>query len=364
MTMTDKLKPASLPQPSVGTHGAKVLPSVIVESYNAEMRDEDGFVGDRAAKGAFTAILDDLRKDLRKFGDDPLGDEATEKIKRSKLEVILAKGDLEAAGLVLGAIENYAQELAKVIRRFQRLKDWGGVERIVFGGGFRESRVGQLAIGRAAVLLREQGNEVELTLIRNHPDEAGLIGAVHLVPSWVFAGHDSILAIDIGGTNIRAGVVLLKQNKAQDFSRAEVWETEIWRHRDDKPSRSEAVGKMVAILESLIERAAKAGVKLAPFIGVGCPGAIAEDGFITKGAQNLPGNWESSRFNLAQELRKAIPEIGDHESTVVIHNDAIVQGLSEVPFMRDVERWAILTIGTGLGNGVFANRGESNGKGR
>jgi hypothetical protein len=364
MPMTDKLKPAPLPQPSVGTHGCKVLPSVIVESYNAEIRDEDGFVGDRAAKGAFTAILDGLRKDLRKFGEDPLGDEATEKIKRSKLEAILAKGDLEAAGLVLSAVETYAQELAAVLRRFQRLKAWADVERIVFGGGFRDSRVGQLAIGRASVLLKEQGNDVELTLIRNHPDEAGLIGAVHLAPSWVFAGHDGILAIDIGGTNIRAGVVLMKQGKARDFSRAEVWETEIWRHRDDKPSRSEAVGKMLAILESLIDRAVKAGVRLAPFIGVGCPGAIAEDGFITKGAQNLPGNWESTRFNLAQELRRAIPEIGDHETTVVIHNDAIVQGLSEVPFMRDIARWGILTIGTGLGNGVFVNRPDNGQKGR
>ena len=34
---------------------------------------------------------------------------------------------------------------------------------------------------------------------------------------------------------------------------------------------------------------------------------------------------------------------------VLMHNDAVVQGLSEVPFMQDVRRWGILTIGTGLG---------------
>jgi hypothetical protein len=33
-----------------------------------------------------------------------------------------------------------------------------------------------------------------------------------------------------------------------------------------------------------------------------------------------------------------------------------VQGLSEVPFMQDVERWGVLTIGTGLGNARFTNR--------
>jgi hypothetical protein len=39
-----------------------------------------------------------------------------------------------------------------------------------------------------------------------------------------------------------------------------------------------------------------------------------------------------------------------------MHNDAVVQGLSEVPFMQDVARWAVLTIGTGLGNARFTNR--------
>jgi hypothetical protein len=43
--------------------------------------------------------------------------------------------------------------------------------------------------------------------------------------------------------------------------------------------------------------AAKKGMKLAPFIGVGCPGIIENDGSINRGAQNLPGNWESSKFN-------------------------------------------------------------------
>jgi hypothetical protein len=32
------------------------------------------------------------------------------------------------------------------------------------------------------------------------------------------------------------------------------------------------------------------------------------------------------------------------------------QGLSEVPYVGDVERWGIFTIGTGLGNARFTNR--------
>jgi hypothetical protein len=34
----------------------------------------------------------------------------------------------------------------------------------------------------------------------------------------------------------------------------------------------------------------------------------------------------------------------------------VAQGLAEVPFMQDVERWGVLTIGTGLGNARFTNR--------
>jgi predicted NBD/HSP70 family sugar kinase len=225
------------------------------------------------------------------------------------------------------------------------------------GGGLRAGRIGKLTIGRAGVLLKgEHGHEVELRPIRHHPDEAGLIGVIHLAPAWIFSGHDSILAVDIGGTNIRAGVIELNVKKARDLSEAHVMDFELWRHRDDKPSREEATERLGDMLRKLSRRAEKDGHKLAPFIGIGCPGIIGEDGSIKRGGQNLPGNWESSRFNLPDRVREQVPEIGGHETIVLMHNDAVVQGLSEVPFMADVEHWGVLTIGTGLGNARFTNR--------
>jgi predicted NBD/HSP70 family sugar kinase len=113
------------------------------------------------------------------------------------------------------------------------------------------------------------------------------------------------------------------------------------------------------MLQKLIKTAEKEGLRLAPFIGIGCPGKIEPDGSIDRGAQNLPGNWTSDRFNLPGRLMKEIPRIGDHETAILMHNDAVVQGLSELPFMRDVERWGVLTIGTGLGNARFTNRSAS-----
>src|SRR5437868_2209022 len=56
------------------THGAGVLPAVTVDTYNEELRDEEGFVGDRASRRAFRAILADWRKRLTEHGDDPFGD--------------------------------------------------------------------------------------------------------------------------------------------------------------------------------------------------------------------------------------------------------------------------------------------------
>ena len=99
---------------------------------------------------------------------------------------LLAKGDAEAAGIVQGAIEDFSQELALVIRRYLKTKGWKDTERIVVGGGFRASRVGELVIGRTSVILKADKVPIELVPIRNDPDEAGLIGAVHLAPKWLF----------------------------------------------------------------------------------------------------------------------------------------------------------------------------------
>lgn len=339
----------------VASHGSAELPAVLVDSYNVELKDDDGeFLGDRASRAAFVESLEKWREPLRALGGDPFGDEGP--VSKKALEEILVAGDPEAAGAIQGAIEDFAQAFAAVTRRLLKLKEWKETQRIVVGGGFRAGRIGELAIGRASVILKREDVAVEIVPIRHHPDEAGLIGAVHLAPSWIFEAHGGILAVDIGGTNIRAGIVATNARKAADFSKAGVVRSELWRHGDEKVKRDEAVERLVAMLRDLIARAGRKGVALAPFIGIGCPGKIEDDGSIDRGAQNLPGNWESSRFNLPACLVEAIPTIGDHDTVAVMHNDAVVQGLSEVPFMRDVERWAVLTIGTGLGNARFTNR--------
>jgi predicted NBD/HSP70 family sugar kinase len=343
-------------RPVLNAHGAKRLPSVEVDSYNLEIRDENGFVGDNANRSAFHEMLEKWREPLRKLGADPLGAKSSDEIDRKKLDKLLAEGHPEAGGIIHSAVEEFAQELASVIKRFLRVASWRGTECIVVGGGFRASRVGELALGRAEVLLKVGGSKLELELIRNDPDEAGLIGTAHLMPSWMLEGFDGLLAVDIGGTNIRAGIVETKLKKAPDLSKARVTVSELWRHGDEKTKRDEAVDRLNDMLKDLVVAAKKEKFDLAPVIGIGCPGVIREDGSIETGAQNLPGNWESSRFNLSTCIREDIPSIGRHETAVVIHNDAVVQGLSELPAMQAYDKWGVLTIGTGLGNARFTNR--------
>src|SRR5205085_7094825 len=104
--------------PALTAHGALRLPSVDIDIYNAEIKDREGFMGDRASKGAFRQIITALRSKLRKTGADPFGDDASEELSKKKLDDILVYGGTEATGIVQGAIEEFSQERVLVIRRF------------------------------------------------------------------------------------------------------------------------------------------------------------------------------------------------------------------------------------------------------
>ena len=236
--------------PAVAAHGANRLPSVDLDSYNVELKDDEGFIGDRASKGAFRGIIENWRDALRKLGEDPLGEDESEELTKKKLDDLLTKGDPKAAGIVQAAMDEFSQEFALVIRRFLKIKEWKDTQRIVVGGGFRASRVGELVIGRTAVILAAEKIDIDLVAIHNNPDEAGLMGAVHLAPSWMFKAFDAVLGVDIGGTNMRAGVVQLNLKKAPDLTKSKVWKFSLWRHGDEEGvKREHAVESLVEMLK-------------------------------------------------------------------------------------------------------------------
>jgi hypothetical protein len=347
--------PPAHPLPEV--HGARELPSVVVEGYSLQLRDKDGFVGDQASQTAFRDLLERWRQRRRRKGKDPLGGKHSRELSKKALDAAVGrKMASEAADLVHGAIEEFAEELAWVIERFLRQPSWKGVERIVIGGGFPGSAVGERAVLQAAAVLEEMKVHVQLGRIGHETDDAGLIGWVHLTPPPLLEHHDAILAIDIGGTNVRCGIVKTRIRRASDLSKARVVRREKWRHADERPSRTALVEHVAGMLEDMIRYSRRKGLRLAPFVGIACPGLIRKDGSIARGAQNMPGDWESENFHLPTALCKRLPRIGGAQTEVLMHNDAVVQGLSELPFMQDVKRWAVLTIGTGLGNASYTNR--------
>ncbi|MGG5817921.1 hypothetical protein [Falsiroseomonas sp. HW251] len=335
-------------------HGTALFPGLRLDAYSLDLPERSGQqFGDRASHRAFDAILAQWRRRARAEGHDPLGSDPDPD--RAALDGALA-GPPRAAGLVQATIEDYAGALAQVVRRFLLLPDWQGTQRVVVGGGLRASHVGEVAIGRAAALLRTAEAGVRMGPIRHHPDEAGLIGAAHLIPRPQLESCDAVLTADLGGTSFRAGVVLPRLGVAADLRAAGVWRSRIWRHAEDpRADRASSLGRLAGMLGDLAGEAAAAGIALAPVVAVGVPGVLDAEGRLLRGAENLPGDWQAETFRLAPALARLLPLEGGGHPAVLLHNDAVAQGLSEAPFAREVSRWGVLTIGTGLGNARFTN---------
>src|ERR1700759_2327181 len=124
-------------------HGRARLPKVDVVSYNIELKDNGGFLGDRASKKALAQILDKARKPLIKEGRDPFDERPSAEIGKKELDRALEKGDAETAGLIHTVVEEFSQEFAVVVRRLLKDKSWKDVERIAVGGGMRGHRIGE-----------------------------------------------------------------------------------------------------------------------------------------------------------------------------------------------------------------------------
>jgi sugar (pentulose or hexulose) kinase len=64
---------------------------------------------------------------------------------------------------------------------------------------------------------------------------------------------DAVLAVDIGDTNIRAGVVQLNLKKSNTLAKAKVWKYSLWRHGDEENvKREQAIVQLGSMLKGLI----------------------------------------------------------------------------------------------------------------
>ena len=143
-----------------------------------------------------------------------------------------------------------------------------------------------------------------------------------------------VVGVDLGGTNLRAGVFRPDGKRLEKLSTP----TNIERGRE-------------ALMDSIvgaIERVSRArgGDKLAA-IGIGVPGFILlEKGIITK-SPNLPG---LENFAMRDALRERVG------CPVVLENDANAAAYGEqwMGAGRGVDDLVLLTLGTGIGGGIIS----------
>ena len=100
-------------------HGSRVLPAVTVDTYNEELRDDDGFVGDRAGRRAFRVILADWRERLKEHGEDPLGDTPTEDISKAKLDKMMATKVLGEIRFGANLPPDELEQLVELLRKMR-----------------------------------------------------------------------------------------------------------------------------------------------------------------------------------------------------------------------------------------------------
>jgi len=142
------------------------------------------------------------------------------------------------------------------------------------------------------------------------------------------------IGIDLGGTNIAAGVI---------NSEGKLLITDSIPTRNERDSK-EIINDMIQLVETLIRNS---GFKRTEFkaIGIGIPGIADDNTGNVVYCVNL--NWENISLKEPMETSLQIP--------VFIGNDATVAGVAEygIGKMKNYKNGIFLTLGTGVGSGVI-----------
>jgi glucokinase len=148
--------------------------------------------------------------------------------------------------------------------------------------------------------------------------------------------NDSVIGIDLGGTNIKAGL----------FDRQGTVVREITRPTGDLAPRSVA-DSLNHIAGDLVGEAK--GRWTIHAVGIGVPGGVTVDRRIVTQSPNFPG-WID--VPLAEMVGKGV------NAPVIIENDANSAALGEtwLGAGRDVDSLALFTLGTGVGGGLVLDR--------
>ncbi|MDE7477139.1 MAG: ROK family protein [Lachnospiraceae bacterium] len=142
--------------------------------------------------------------------------------------------------------------------------------------------------------------------------------------------------IDLGGTNMKAGIIDENQNILAQASVPT---------RAERPAE-EVIADMADLVRQLIKALEIDTAELAG-IGVGSPGLVDADAGVVRYSNNI--SWENVAL---------VKELGKYFSCEIrISNDANCAALGEVKAgaAKDVANAILLTLGTGVGGGIILN---------
>lgn len=143
--------------------------------------------------------------------------------------------------------------------------------------------------------------------------------------------HKNIIGIDLGGTNISAGIV--SENKLAQINSQRI---------NGAGAENDVLEQVFAFTDKLVTSSITA-------IGVGVPGLVEDAGGIVYDVVNIP-SWKEVPLKKIMEQRYKLP--------VFINNDANCFALGEFYFGKGqgCNSMVGLTIGTGLGSGIIINK--------
>jgi glucokinase len=138
------------------------------------------------------------------------------------------------------------------------------------------------------------------------------------------------MGIDLGGTNVRAGVV-----RERSITKL------LSRKLDKTEAASEIIVQLFEVVDQLFQEKIEA-------IGIGVPGLVNQDTGIVFDVLNIPG-WKDMPLRHLVEERYHVP--------VWVNNDANCFAVGEHHFGKGISDGTMvgLTIGTGLGSGIMIN---------
>jgi len=145
------------------------------------------------------------------------------------------------------------------------------------------------------------------------------------------------IGIDLGGTNIAAGLVTAEGQLIHTVQRPTLT------HR----GRAAIVEDMCGISRELIAISEKKGLGMPIAIGIGVPCVVDRNFASIHNAANLGDGWMDVPLKSIMEQELKLP--------VFVDNDGNLAGLAEfqIGSLRGVENGVLLTLGTGIGGGFI-----------